>query len=179
MGERCGANENAASLWSAATGACLRRLTGHSDTVWGAAFSPDGAVIATASEDATVRTWQAATGAAVATLEGHGGSVFMTAFSPDGRVLASASYDGTVRLWEAATGRGAGTLTGHAGAVNSVAFSPEGTLVATASADGSSLRTRVPGRAGSSASPPVAVDPTGRRAAGERRHPCYSRVRSG
>jgi WD40 repeat protein len=68
------------------------------------AFSPNGRLLASASNDRTVRLWDPATGALTQTLEGHSDSVWSVAFSPDGRLLASASHDRTVRLWDPATG---------------------------------------------------------------------------
>jgi WD40 repeat protein len=34
-----------------------RTLTGHTNMVWGVAFSPDGRLLATASNDATAQVW--------------------------------------------------------------------------------------------------------------------------
>jgi WD40 repeat protein len=68
------------------------------------AFSPDGALLATASADGTARTWDTATGQPRTTLTGHHGPVRGVAFSPDGTLLATASFDGTARIWDAATG---------------------------------------------------------------------------
>ena len=112
-----------------------RTLTGHAGWVRGVTFSPDGALLATASTDKTARLWDPATGECVRTLTGHAAGLRGVAFSPDGRLLATASTGRTARLWDPATGECVGTLTGHAEAVYGVVFSPDGQLLATASDD--------------------------------------------
>ena len=66
-------------------------------------------MLATASEDGTVRLWDPATGQPIGDpLTGHTGAVTGVAFSPDGHRLATASDDGTVRLWDPTTGQPVG-----------------------------------------------------------------------
>lgn len=110
-------------------------LSGHNAPVLGAAFSPDGRLVATASEDGTAHTWSPETGQELSAFLGHTGPVNSVAFSPDGRLILTASEDRTSRVWDAATGEARTVLFGHEGRVNSAAFSPDGRLVATASHD--------------------------------------------
>jgi WD40 repeat protein len=68
------------------------------------AFSPDSRILASTSDDGTVKVWDTATGQELRTLRGHTKAVWGVAISPDGRTLASSSLDGTVKLWDLADG---------------------------------------------------------------------------
>lgn len=99
------------------------------------AFSPDGGLIASGSEDHRVRLWQLSSARLVRRLEGHSSAVTAVAFSPDGGAVASASKDRTVRLWDVRSGKLLRTLQGHVYHVYAVAFDPTGRWLATASWD--------------------------------------------
>src|SRR5215470_6586332 len=64
-------DEERAALTVASRLPLTRRLTGHTDSVRTAAFSPDGTTLATASNDHTARLWNAHTGRPIATLTAH------------------------------------------------------------------------------------------------------------
>ncbi|KAH8761866.1 hypothetical protein F5882DRAFT_431506 [Hyaloscypha sp. PMI_1271] len=115
--------------------AVLQTLEGHSNLVQSVAFSHDARLLASASDDKTVKVWDTTTGALQQTLEGHSSSVSSVAFSHDSRLLASASDDNTVKVWDIAIGTLQQTLEGHSSLVSSVAFSHESKLLVSASWD--------------------------------------------
>ncbi|MCW5316385.1 protein kinase [Nostoc sp. KVJ3] len=138
---------------------CVQTLRGHSSMVHAIAISPDGQLIASGSNDKTIKLWQVGTGKLVRQLGrwsyGHSSMVHSVAFSPisprfsyqgeSGKsagitdmnwgVLASGSWDNTIKLWDVNTGKEIRTLIGHTNWVNSVAFSPDGKLLVSGSAD--------------------------------------------
>jgi len=75
--------DNTLKLWDAATGADIRTLTGHTNGVTSAAFSPDGRMIVSASVDGALKVWDAENGVCLATF--YADAPLMTcAWSPDG-----------------------------------------------------------------------------------------------
>jgi cytochrome c len=108
-------------------------LEGHTAPIAALAASPDGATLASASWDYTVRLWPLA-GGAPRVLDGHTQNVNGVAFSPDSRTLVSVSYDQSIRIWPL-SGSSAPTVITMPTPLNAVAVGSNGEIV-TGGADG-------------------------------------------
>ncbi|HEX2326457.1 MAG TPA: WD40 repeat domain-containing protein, partial [Chloroflexota bacterium] len=141
-GEACA--QGAIHLWDLARKERIgQELVGHTDWVTGLAFSADSRLLASGSDDSTVRLWDVADPArarergAPLTDHGEGAVIRSLAFSPAGRTLASGDRNGTIILWDASgrQPREVARLTDHGGAILSLAFSPDGRTLVSGSHD--------------------------------------------
>ncbi|MBD1813222.1 serine/threonine protein kinase, partial [Microcoleus vaginatus DQ-U2] len=119
----------------APTWRCVHTLVGHSNAVTSVAFSPDGAILASGSEDKTIEMWKLETGRRWYTLTGHSDWVTCVAFSPDGASLASGGRDKMIHIWDLNKGKWWYALAGHSDRVSAVAFSRDGQVLASGSRD--------------------------------------------
>ena len=120
----------------------VRHPAAHASPISAIAFSPDGAKLATADSEGTIKVWEdsqkiTTKNAAFLTLKGHQGTITTLSFSPDGKQLTSAGADRTVRVWELES---AGTSIRPLDRSSNVyclmvRYSPDGLLTATAGAD--------------------------------------------
>jgi WD40 repeat protein len=93
-------------------------------------------MLASGSDDQTIRLWGVNDGQCLHALSGHTGRIYSVAFSPDDNSLASGSEDQSIRLWEISTGQCLCSLMGHGSRVRSVVFNAAGTILASGSHDG-------------------------------------------
>ena len=74
--------------------------TGRTGWICSLVLSPDGSILASASQDKIVRFWDAATGTPIGQGLNHDKRVDAVRFSPSGEFVASAGYDeGIIYLW--------------------------------------------------------------------------------
>jgi WD40 repeat protein len=119
-------------IWDAETGAAVRTITGHTEYVNEARYSPDGRRIVSCADDKLLKIWDAETGREIRSLSGHTDLIIAAAWSPDGRRIASgsAAQEKTIRIWDAESGRTLRTITGQGGRINALAYSPDGKKIA-------------------------------------------------
>ena len=122
--------------------------TGQGGIVNAVATSPNGAWIASGSDDDTVKLWHADGGALARTLAASTPfPVTALAFSRDSSFLAAGYTDGSIRLWNPMTGALVSTInliwnskTNNLGRIASLSFSADGQYLAAGSGD---LYTRI------------------------------------
>ena len=111
----------------------------HEKDIRSVAFSPDGKLALTGSDDNTAKLWDIASGECMHSFQ-HKSYVYSVAFSPNGKLALTGSWDGTAKLWNVASGeclhtfchKASGPLRNY---IESVAFSPNGAFVLTGSDD--------------------------------------------
>ena len=115
------------AIWTPGRPAPDMVLDGHGGPIAGLAVSADGALLASASWDRSVRLWPLS-GGAPRVLEGHTQNVNAAAFSPDGKNVVSAGYDASLRIWPR---NGGPEITRNLPTpLNTVTVAPDGEIVA-------------------------------------------------
>ena len=102
-------------------------LGSHAADISSLAFSLDGKLLASGSQDGLVRIWDATSGQSVSTFRAHNGAVFCICFHRDGNRVATCGGS-SVKVWTATGGRE--VFLNEEGMVANIAFSPDGHLLA-------------------------------------------------
>ena len=111
-------------------------VAAHSKDINAVAVAPNDSVVATASQDRTVKIWQLPSLVLSLTLKGHRRGVWAVAFSPIDRAVVTASGDKTLKLWSLGDGSCLRTFEGHIASVLRVTFLSSGTQLLSAGGDG-------------------------------------------
>ena len=136
-------------LWDVAAGTEIRQMAGHSKSVHSVAFSADGAVLVSGSDDETARVWGVQSGAELSRImTGHDRNRSESvAFSPTAQALGSVGKDGVIRLWDPVSGKEIRQMKrecAHRGKIesmkfSSIVFSPDENILAAVGSDGITL----------------------------------------
>ncbi|EIW84827.1 dynein regulator [Coniophora puteana RWD-64-598 SS2] len=111
-------------------------LTGHRSPITRVAFHPTYSVLASASEDATVKIWDWETGEFERTLKGHTRAVLDVDFDSKGLLLVSCSSDLFIKIWDTQNEwKNTKTFAGHDHSISSVRFVPGDQFIVSASRD--------------------------------------------
>ena len=100
-------------VYSVPDGTLIHDFAGHDDVVFAVALRPDGAQLASASFDQTVRLWNLGLGRPDGVFRGHSDFVYAVAYTPDGRTLLTAGKDRTIKRINARTLKEERTYSGH------------------------------------------------------------------
>uniref|UniRef100_A0A8D2JE55 SOCS box domain-containing protein n=1 Tax=Varanus komodoensis TaxID=61221 RepID=A0A8D2JE55_VARKO len=140
------AGEKSALLWSMSSYRLLRRLEGHQGCVVSCEFSPDSALLATASYTSVI-LWDPCTGEQLRSLchvplqsvldhgsDFHASSLRSVCFSPEGLYLATVADDRLLRIWALELGKPVAFAPVKNGLC--CTYFPHGGIIATGTRDG-------------------------------------------
>ncbi|KAL7662468.1 Uncharacterized protein ABC855_g4715 [[Candida] zeylanoides] len=132
-----GASDGCVRVYSTADWSLLATLRGHRKGVSAVEFSPTAAnVLASCSDDLSIRIWQVDAGRCVRVLHRHTYHITAIRFDSTGNVLVSGSADENITVWDVSHARPLKTLAAHSDPISSVALTPDNTIIVSASFDG-------------------------------------------
>ncbi len=111
------------TIWDAPTGAQVHTLKGHGDPIHAVAANQDGSLVASISDDKTLRIWKTEDGSEIRQINlPNGSSARSVALGEDGSVVLTGGSDGVVRLWKVDDGSMISEHQVEGGAINALTF---------------------------------------------------------
>lgn len=80
-------------------------LKGHTQEIHSIVWSPDGNLLATGSDDLTIRLWDINTGKCLQIFSEHTAQIYALIWSQNSQTIISKSEDETIKLWDIFTGK--------------------------------------------------------------------------
>ena len=113
-----------------------RFIAAHDRWISAVAWSSDGRVIATGSDDQSIKLWDAASGELQSQRRGPA-AITALAFHHDGKQLAAGTWKGEFLVWRIGEAQRTVSLAAHTENITALAFSPDGSKLVTGSGDDS------------------------------------------
>lgn len=111
------------------------KLSGHTRPVTNLVFSSDGNLLASASEDQSIRIWDMKDGRCLMIFNGHTNAIKSINFNHTNKLLVSTSYDNTIRIWNLVTEKQTYIFRKHCKDIQDAIFSPDDKEIICASGD--------------------------------------------
>ncbi|PKK52611.1 hypothetical protein CI102_3244 [Trichoderma harzianum] len=110
-------------IMNASTGNCIAEYSGHTDKITDAMFSADGQLVASGSNDGTLRIWDTVSGETIS-IHDYDPSDQLRGFSPDGLTFLTIANHRFIRLLNAKVSSDMLTIDDHKDFVKAAVFSP-------------------------------------------------------
>lgn len=124
-------------IYNFKTGELLVELTGHTKGISDLEYSPiNSDIIASASDDLTIRLWSISKQKCIKILKKHTYHVTTLKFSNKGNILFSGSADETITIWDLSSGKNLKTLAAHSDPILSICLTPDNSIIVSGSYDG-------------------------------------------
>jgi len=108
----------------------------HDKDINAVTVAPNDKIVASASQDKTIKLWKSKKGTLLGTMRGHKRGIWCAVFSPVDRCLATGSSDSTIKLWALADYTCIKSFEGHTNSVLKVAFCSRGMQLLSSGSDG-------------------------------------------
>jgi len=132
-------SDSSIQIYDTETGVAVGKPLQHTESIWYAAFSPDGERVVT-KMGTSAFLWAAKSGELIAELpQDPSWEAITVCFSPDSRYIVTICRDCSVRFWDAVTGLRTGPTLGRLSPSPTPGFTPDGHRLVLTSPDNTAL----------------------------------------